>query len=104
MAAPKNIVTKGTAEALPSDKGRDGAGFEIAPTMLSAKKSGAVSVRVTAHSDGFRRAGRAWSTKSTVLKLTSISRADLEILIAEPRLVVVFLDAAGERVAAPLPA
>lgn len=52
---------------------------EIQPTHLV----------VRAVTEGFRRAGRAWSTQETTVPIGEFSEQQIEALLAEPNLVVV---------------
>ena len=51
-------------------------------------------LRITAVREGFRRAGRAWSTTPTEVDATSFSAEQIAALNAEPMLVVEFRPAA----------
>lgn len=53
-----------------------------------AKEKTVPGIRVVAKVDGFRRAGRAWSKAGTDLPVTSLKKADLAALRAEPKLTV----------------
>jgi hypothetical protein len=54
--------------------------------MLADKFQSTHGLKVTSSQDGFRRAGRAWSTTPTVIALSEFSRADLAALEAESTL------------------
>ena len=47
-------------------------------------------LRITAVREGFRRAGRAWSTSPTEVDAASFSAEQIDALNAEPNLVVEF--------------
>lgn len=47
-----------------------------------------IGLRVTAQTEGFRRAGRAWSRQPTEIPLDGLSDADVAALMGEPMLTV----------------
>ena len=53
-------------------------------------------LKVTSKQEGFRRAGRAWSTKPTAIALSELSQEQAEQLLAEPMLVVDIVDLADD--------
>jgi hypothetical protein len=54
-------------------------------------------IRVVAKVDGFRRAGRAWPKAGTDLPASSLKKAELAALRAEPKLTVTDIEIqAGE--------
>lgn len=61
-------------------------GDEVAPTH----------VQVRALANGFRRAGRAWSTEAETVSIDEFSDEQLEQLVAEPMLSVTFVVADAE--------
>lgn len=50
------------------------------------------ALKVVAKAEGFRRAGRAWSTKPTTVPLAELQAEQVEALHAEPALVVTEVD------------
>lgn len=72
---------------------------------MAAKKSQspatervAEALVVVARTEGFRRAGRAWSTAPTTVPLDQLTEAAIEALKGEPMLSVIYVGAGGEKV------
>lgn len=59
-----------------------------AASAASGETQGFNGLRVTAKTEGFRRAGRAWSRQATEIPLDGLSEADVAALMAEPMLTV----------------
>jgi hypothetical protein len=58
----------------------------VLPVPLVLQEPG--MVRVTAKVDGFRRAGRIWSTMPTIFPTDTFTQTELDALRAEPMLIV----------------
>lgn len=59
------------------------------PTVSPLGDVAAKTLIVTARTDGFRRAGRAWSSEPTEVEVAALSEAQIAALLAEPELAVV---------------
>ena len=57
------------------------------------------SLLVTSEVDGFRRAGRAWSSTPTLVLLEDLSETEIDALLGEPLLKVAFVGANAEKIA-----
>jgi len=51
-----------------------------------------VAIQVSSKTDGFRRAGRAWTKEPVTVPLEELSEEQVEALLQEPELTVSFLD------------
>lgn len=72
-----------TAAAPAPDQTQEHAGAGEAPV--------AVAIIVTAKTEGFRRAGRAWSRTPTRVEIDELTEGQLDALVAETMLDVTFL-------------
>ena len=64
----------------------------VTPPGEDAPAEAAVAAKtliVTARTNGFRRAGRAWSSEPTEVEVAALSEAQIAALLAEPELAVV---------------
>jgi len=60
--------------------------------MLADSFRSTRGLKVTSSQDGFRRAGRAWSTTPTVIALSDLTRSDVIALTDEPTLSIHLVD------------
>lgn len=67
-----------------------------APSAPSAKKAPVKALSVKSKVNGFRRAGRAWSTEATEVVLADLTADQVAQLKAEPLLTVTEIELAAE--------
>jgi hypothetical protein len=77
-----------------NEKKLQGAGRGAAAAATAAPAGTHLSIR--ALSEGFRRAGRAWSVQAVLVPVEDFTTEQLEQLLAEPQLVVRPADAPAE--------
>lgn len=98
--APTGAASDNNVDA---SAGKPSAFLEAAVAALAARYVGeqVPALKVTAHRDGYRRAGRAWSKQPTIVKLSEFSNEQLDQLRLDPNVAVqgVYTDAepAGEQ-------
>lgn len=75
-------------------QGNDQQAGATAASGANATVGGAtpVAIQVSAKTDGFRRAGRAWTKAPVTVPLEELSEEQVEALLQEPELTVAFLD------------
>lgn len=73
-----------------ADAGTDATqpGADLAVFVVSHMNALVPGMRVTAHRDGYRRAGRAWSKQATLAKVAEFSKEQLHQLRLDPNLTV----------------
>lgn len=87
---PAKLPDSGNVESSPL--GGEGAD-DLLPDLV------AESITVVAQDEGFRRAGIRWSRTPITVPLDELSDADIEALVNEPMLNIVFNAAPGEQIA-----
>ena len=93
-------ITQSAAPAAPPESGSVGdsplPGGDLVEPMPPI---GVTAIVVTSQREGFRRAGRAWSTQPVTVSINEFSEAQIEALVAEPMLAVAFIAAGAEKIA-----
>lgn len=78
-----------------TEAGQEISGDADGSNSVDSSKSTA-GLKVTSKVEGFRRAGRAWSTEPTVIGRSDLTADELEQLMAEPMLLVESDEESGE--------
>ncbi len=92
-AAPEQVNTPPAPPA--ADQNQDNTP-PAAPNAPSAKKAPVKALSVKSKVNGFRRAGRAWSTEATEVVLADLTADQVAQLKAEPLLTVTEIELAAE--------
>ena len=100
LAPASQEITQGAAPATPPESGSVGnsplPGGDLVEPLPPI---GVTAIVVTSQREGFRRAGRAWSKQPVTVSIDEFSEAQIEALVAEPMLTVVFVGELAERTA-----
>lgn len=90
--APPAVEVAGTNGPEPARAtgaaGEVGAAGGAAPTLPEPPATPAAAIRVTAKVDGFRRAGRSWSTAGDLIQVADLGEGQLQALRDDPALIV----------------